>query len=112
MTWAASGTALTRGSAHMTRSRLAIKFAARMRVIVFGGTGMVGQGVLRECLLAADVTEVLAIGRAPTGKADPKLRELVRADLLDYGDVEDQLDTYDACFFCFGVSSLGKKEAD
>jgi len=83
-----------------------------MRVIVFGGTGMVGQGVLRECLLAADVTEVLAIGRSPTGKADPKLRELVRADLLDYGDVEDQLAPYDACFFCLGVSSVGMKEAD
>jgi len=83
-----------------------------MRVIVFGGTGMVGQGVLRECRLAADVTEVLVIGRSPTGKVDPKLRELVRADLLDYGDVEDQLAPYDACFFCLGVSSVGMKEAD
>ena len=83
-----------------------------MRVILFGGTGMVGQGVLRECLLAPDVTEVLAVGRSPLGKTDPKLRELIRADLFDYGDVEAQLGGYDACFFCLGVSSLGMKEAD
>lgn len=83
-----------------------------MRVILFGGTGMVGQGVLRECLLAPDVTEVLAIGRSPIGKSDPKLRELLRADLFDYHDVEGQLAGYDACFFCLGISSVGMKEAD
>ena len=59
-----------------------------MRVIVFGATGMVGQGVLRECLLAPDVGAVLAVGRSPSGKTDPKLRDLVRADLFDYGAVE------------------------
>ena len=83
-----------------------------MRVIVFGATGMVGQGVLRECLLAPDVGAVLAVGRSPSGKTDPKLRDLVRADLFDYGAVEGELTGYDACFFCLGVSSLGMKEAD
>jgi len=83
-----------------------------MRVILFGATGMVGQGVLRECLLAPDVEAVLAVGRSPSGKSDPKLRDLVRADLFDYGDVEGDLTGYDACFFCLGVSSLGMKEGD
>jgi uncharacterized protein YbjT (DUF2867 family) len=83
-----------------------------MKVIVFGASGMVGQGVLRECLLDSDVTEVLAVGRSPLGRTDPKLRELVHRDLYDLSDVEDQLSGYDACFFCLGVSSAGLSEAD
>jgi uncharacterized protein YbjT (DUF2867 family) len=83
-----------------------------MKVILFGATGMVGQGVLRECLLDPDVESVLAVGRAATGKSDPKLRELVHADLMDLSAVESQLGGYDACFFCLGVSSAGMKEAD
>jgi len=71
---------------------------------------MVGQGVLRECLLAPDVERVLAIGRTATGKTDPKLRELVRSDLASYADIEAELWGYDACFFCLGVSSLGMSE--
>lgn len=83
-----------------------------MKVIVFGASGMVGQGVLRECLFDPDVTEVLAVGRRPLGRTDPKLRELVHDDLSDLADVADQLAGYDAGFFCLGVSSAGLSEAD
>jgi len=83
-----------------------------MKVILFGASGMVGQGVLRECLLADDVTQVLAVGRRPLGPAQPRLRELLREDFLDYADAEAELRGYDACFFCLGVSSLGLDEAE
>jgi uncharacterized protein YbjT (DUF2867 family) len=83
-----------------------------VKVLLLGGSGMVGQGVLRECLLASDVTSVLSVGRSPTGRTDPKLLEIVRADLTDLGPVEPQLTGYDAGFFCLGVSSVGKTEAD
>jgi uncharacterized protein YbjT (DUF2867 family) len=83
-----------------------------MRVIIFGATGMVGQGVLRECLLDRDVEAVLTVGRAATGQRHPKLREVVHADLLDLSPIAEQLSGYDACFFCLGVSSAGMKEAD
>jgi uncharacterized protein YbjT (DUF2867 family) len=83
-----------------------------MRVIVFGATGMVGQGVLRECLNAPDVETVLSIGRTPLGTSHPRLREIVRKDLFEYGDIAGELANYDAVFFCLGVSSAGMKEAD
>jgi len=82
-----------------------------MKVILFGATGMVGLGVLRECLLAPDVEQVLTVGRTATGQQHPKLRELVHADLSDYAAVDAQLAGYDACFFCLGVSSGGMSEA-
>ena len=84
--------------------------SAAMKVILFGATGMVGQGVLRECLLADDVREVLAVGRTATGQTHAKLRELVHADLTAWTGVEDQLAGYDACFFCLGVSAAGMTE--
>ncbi|HEX2021081.1 MAG TPA: NAD(P)H-binding protein [Candidatus Thermoplasmatota archaeon] len=83
-----------------------------MRALLFGATGMVGQGVLRECLADPDVTEVLAVGRAPSGVSHPKLRDLVRADLFDLAPVADALAGYDACFWCLGVSAAGKSEAE
>ena len=83
-----------------------------MKVIIFGATGMVGQGVLRECLIDPGVTGVLAVGRAATGRHDPKLREIVRSDLRDLSAVADQLAGYDACFFCLGVSSIGMSEPE
>ena len=83
-----------------------------MKVIVFGATGMVGQGVLRECLLDPDVTQVLTIGRSATGQHDPKLREIVHADFLDFSAIEKDMTGYDACFFCLGISSLGMSEDD
>ena len=83
-----------------------------MNVVLFGATGMVGQGVLRECLLAPDVHAVLAIGRNATGQSDLKLKEIVRPDLLDLSPIESQLSGFDACFFCLGVASAGMTEAN
>ena len=81
-----------------------------MKVLLFGATGMVGQGVLRECLQAGDVELVQTIGRAPTGQQHPKLRELVHADMWDYESVSDVLAQFDACYFCIGVTSSGMAE--
>ena len=81
-----------------------------MKVILFGATGMIGQGVLRECLLDPGVEIVLAIGRSSTGQQHPKLRELARNDLTDYADVETELTGFDACFFTLGVTSVGMTE--
>ena len=81
-----------------------------MKVILFGATGMVGQGVLRECLLDAEVESVLVVGRSPTGQRNAKLREIVHDDFVDYSAIESKLIGYDACFFCLGVSSVGMNE--
>jgi len=83
-----------------------------MKVILFGATGMIGQGVLRECLLDPGVERVLAVGRSPLRRTDPKLAEIVRADLSDFSAVEAELTGYDACFFCLGISSVGLGEAE
>lgn len=82
-----------------------------MKVLIFGATGMVGQGVLRECLLAPNVESVVTLGRSPTGTSDPKLREIVQTDLTDYTAIEPQLAGFDACFFCLGITSAGMSEA-
>ena len=79
--------------------------------MIFGATGMVGKGVLRECLLAADVERVVAVGRTASGATHSKLRDLVVRDLMDYRGVEADLSGFDACFFCLGVSSAGMSEA-
>ena len=81
-----------------------------MRVLLFGATGMVGQGVLRECLLDPGVQRVLAVSRSSIGKRDEKLRELVLPDVADLTEVEAELAGFDACFFCLGVSSVGMSE--
>jgi uncharacterized protein YbjT (DUF2867 family) len=83
-----------------------------LKVILFGATGMVGQGALRECLLDPDVTEVLVVGRGPLGRQHAKIREIVHKDLYDLTPIAPQLIGYDACFFCLGVSSAGMNEAD
>jgi uncharacterized protein YbjT (DUF2867 family) len=82
-----------------------------MNVLLFGATGMVGQGVLRECLLDPDV-QLQTIGRSATGIQNAKLRELVHADMFDYSAIEPQLSGFDACFFCLGVTSAGKQEPE
>ena len=82
-----------------------------MKVILFGATGMVGQGVLRECLRDDGVETVLAVGRRSSGHTQPKLRELIRKDMFDFGAAGADLQGYDACFFCLGVSSAGMSEA-
>ncbi|MEU3011718.1 NAD(P)H-binding protein [Nocardia asteroides] len=81
-----------------------------MRIIVFGATGMVGQGVVEACLRSDSVTEVLAIGRSGTGRTHPKLREISHTDFTDFSAIREQLRGYDACFFCLGTSSLGMRE--
>ena len=81
-----------------------------MKVILFGATGMVGQGVLRECLLDPDVEGVLAITRAPLEQKHEKLRVLVHQDFTDYTAIESELWGYDACFFCLGITSVGMTE--
>ena len=81
-----------------------------MKVVLFGASGMVGQGVLRECLLDADVEQVLSIGRSKTGRSDPKLREVVHDDFLDFSTLENDLTGFDACFFCLGITSAGMTE--
>jgi uncharacterized protein YbjT (DUF2867 family) len=81
-------------------------------MLVFGATGMVGQGVLRECLLDPEVELAVTVGRTVTGARDSKLREIVRGDLRSYAGIEEELAGFDACFFCLGVSSGGMKEAD
>jgi len=83
-----------------------------VNVVIFGATGMIGQGVLRECLLDPDVHGVLSVVRSATGQNDPKLREVVHKDFFDFSVIENQLTGLDACFFCLGISSAGLSEAE
>ncbi len=83
-----------------------------MKVVVFGATGMVGAGVLIECLAHPQISSVLVVGRTSCGVVHEKLRELLRPDLLNYGDAKEDLRGYDACFFCLGTSAVSKSEAD
>jgi uncharacterized protein YbjT (DUF2867 family) len=83
----------------------------KMKVLIFGATGMVGQGVLRECLLDVRVAEVATVIRLSAAKHDPKLTEIVLPDMFEIADVADRLAGFDACFFCLGVSSVGMSEA-
>jgi len=80
-----------------------------MRVLLFGASGMVGAGVLRECLSDDRVSEVVAVGRSPLGRTHPKLREVPHPDLFGLSAVADQLTGVDATFFCVGVSSAGMR---
>jgi uncharacterized protein YbjT (DUF2867 family) len=81
-----------------------------MRIIITGATGMVGEGVLLECLKQPQVTEILSVSRRPAGIAHPKLREYIVPDFLSLKEDDENLKGYDACFFCAGVSSVGMKE--
>ena len=81
-----------------------------MKVLIFGATGMVGLGVLRECLAADDVEQVTTVGRSPLEQTHPKLTQIVHRELTDYTAIEAQLSGFDACFFCLGVSSAGMSE--
>lgn len=83
-----------------------------MRVVIFGASGMVGQGVLRECLLDPEIKQVVSVVRSATGQSDAKLREVVHRDFTDFSRIESELSGYDACFFCLGVSSTGMTEAE
>ncbi|GAA2152715.1 epimerase [Kitasatospora kazusensis] len=81
-----------------------------MNVLLFGGTGMVGQGVLRECLLDDRVTSVRAVGRTPLDIAHPKFTALVHSDFTDFTALAGEFKDVDACFYCLGVTSAGKRE--
>ncbi|QIA06285.1 NAD-dependent epimerase/dehydratase family protein [Draconibacterium halophilum] len=83
-----------------------------MKVIITGATGMVGKGVLLECLDHESVEKVLVIGRNPVDVRHPKLEELIHGDFADFSTVKTQLAGYDACFLCMGISSVGLKEND
>jgi uncharacterized protein YbjT (DUF2867 family) len=82
-----------------------------MRVLLFGATGMVGSGVLLECLADPAIQSVLAVGRSASGRTHPKLRELQHSDFRNVEPLRSQFGGLDACFFCLGVSSLGMDEA-
>lgn len=83
-----------------------------MKVIITGTTGMIGQSVLIECLESEVVDTVLVINRKPLGRKHPKLKEIILPDFLNFDVLVDQLTSYDACFHCMGVSSIGKNEAE
>jgi len=87
-------------------------YKVNVRVIVTGASGMVGEGVLHECLQCNSISEVLVIGRTPCGVTHPKLTEIIHKNFFDLTAIENQLTGYDACYFCLGVTSLGKKEAE
>ncbi|MDB5137531.1 MAG: dependent epimerase/dehydratase family protein [Mucilaginibacter sp.] len=88
------------------------KSNAPIRAIVTGVTGMVGEGVLDECLQHPQVEAVLVINRKPCGVVHPKLKEIIHPDFFDLSAIEDQLSGYNACYFCLGVSSIGMKEPE
>jgi uncharacterized protein YbjT (DUF2867 family) len=83
-----------------------------IRAIITGATGMVGEGVLLECLNHPDVERVLVVNRKPGGVTHAKLREVVHSDFFDLAPIEQQLIGFNACFFCLGVSSLGMSQED
>ena len=82
----------------------------KIKAIITGSTGMVGEGILYESLKHPDVESVLVINRKPCGVKHQKLREIVHKDFFDLKEIEKHLAGYNACFFCAGVSSVGKKE--
>jgi len=83
-----------------------------MKVIIFGATGMVGRGVLRECLADPEITSVLSVSRGTAGQTHEKLKEIIHGNFEDFSVVESQLLGYDACLFCLGISSAGMSEKD
>ena len=84
----------------------------KLKVIITGATGMVGEGVLYECLHHPEVEKVLVITRTPSGYSHPKLTEIIHRDFSDISSLSDRLNGYNACYFCLGVTSLGKNEAE
>lgn len=85
---------------------------SKLKVIVTGATGMVGEGVLIECLQNDRIEEVMVVGRKPCGVTHPKLKEIICEDFFNLKDIENKLSGYDACYFCLGISSIGMKEPE
>ncbi|MBU1095139.1 MAG: NAD-dependent epimerase/dehydratase family protein [Bacteroidetes bacterium] len=84
----------------------------KIKAIITGATGMVGEGVVHQCLLNPDVESVLVVNRKPCGVKHEKLKEIIVKDFFDLSAAESQLSNYNACYFCSGVSSLGKSEKE
>jgi len=84
----------------------------KINAIIFGATGMVGEGVLHECLKDQDIDSVLVINRRSCGVNHEKLREIIHTNFLNFSPIENELAGYNACYFCMGVSSIGKKEEE
>lgn len=84
----------------------------KIRAIITGASGMVGEGVLHECLQNPDVEQVLVVGRKPCGTTHPKLKEIIHSDFFDVSAISNQLAGYNACYFCLGVTSIGKNETE
>ncbi len=84
----------------------------KVRAIITGATGMIGEGILHECLLSDEVEQVLVISRKTCGIIHPKLKEIIHENFYDLSPIESQLQNYNACFFCLGVTSVGKKEPE
>lgn len=84
----------------------------KLKVIITGTTGMVGEGVLQECIRNPEVEKILLVNRRPGGYSDSKITEIIHKDFFDISPIEDQLIGYNACFFCLGVSSVGMKESE
>ena len=84
----------------------------KIKAIITGASGMVGEGVLYECLQHNDVEKILVIGRRSCGYSHPKMKEIVHPDMYNLSSIEDQLEDYNACFFCLGMSSVGVKEPE
>ena len=82
----------------------------KLRIILTGATGMVGEGVLLECLQNPMVSEILVVGRKSAGLQHPKLKELIISDFFKINEAEKSLAGYNACFYCAGISSIGLDE--
>ena len=91
---------------------LNFSMSQKINAILTGATGMVGEGVLHECLQHPSVSSVLVINRKPCGVVHPKLKEIIHADFFNLSAIESQLSGYNACFFCLGTSSVGMNEVD
>lgn len=87
-----------------------VMYSRKMKILLTGATGMVGEGVLRQCLESPNISEVLAITRKTSGIDHPKFKEFICKDFFNLSEIEDRLKDYDACFFCAGISSLGVQE--
>ena len=84
----------------------------KIKAIITGATGMVGEGVMHECLLHPEVESVLVINRKTCNTTHPKLKEIIHSNFFDFSSIEEQLKGYNACFFCLGTTSIGKKEPE
>jgi hypothetical protein len=92
--------------------KMSVNEIQKIRIIITGATGMVGEGILYECLQHPIVEAVLTINRKPCGVIHPKLKEIIHNDFYNFSTIENQLRGYNACFFCLGVSSIGMKQDD